>query len=70
VFTWTRTNTVLGYSEVTLQWQIEDDYYSVDDPNPVQSGTYRMHYYGDYKNVLGQIQSFEGIGGTFTVKAS
>lgn len=70
VFTWTRTNTVLGYSEVTLQWQIEDDYYSVDDPNPVQSGTYRMHYYGDYKSVLGQIQSFEGIGGTFTVKAS
>ncbi|KAJ5364284.1 Neutral ceramidase 2 [Penicillium cataractarum] len=69
LFTWTRTNTVLGYSEVTLQWQIEDDYYSVDDPNPVQSGTYRMHYYGDSKSVLGQISSFEGIGGTFTVKA-
>jgi neutral ceramidase len=69
VFNWMRTNTVLGYSEVTLQWQIENDYYGVDDPNPVQSGTYRMHYYGDYKNVLGQISSFEGIGGTFTVKA-
>ncbi|KAI2788653.1 Neutral ceramidase 2 [Penicillium oxalicum] len=68
VFLWKRTNGVLGYSEVTLQWQIEDSYYSVDDPSPVRSGTYRMHYYGDSKNVLGKVNSFEGIGGSFTVK--
>ena len=69
VFLWKRTNSLLGYSEVTIQWQIEDDYYSVGDPTPLQDGTYRMHYYGDSKNALGQISSFEGIGGTFTVQA-
>lgn len=70
VFNWVRTNMVLGYSEVTIQWQIEDEYYSVGDPNTLQSGTYRMHYYGDSKNALGEISSFEGIGGTFTVATS
>ncbi|KAJ5294795.1 hypothetical protein PENANT_c014G03972 [Penicillium antarcticum] len=69
VFLWTRTNSLLGYSVVTIQWQIEDDYYSVGDPTPLQDGTYRMHYYGDSKNAFGQISSFEGIGGTFTVQA-
>lgn len=67
VFNWERTNLVLGYSEVTIQWQIEDEYYGVGDPHPVQSGTYRMHYYGDSRNALGKISSFEGIGGSFTV---
>ncbi|KAJ5585128.1 uncharacterized protein N7459_004928 [Penicillium hispanicum] len=70
VFLWERTNTVLGYSKVTIQWQIEDAYYSVDDPNPLRSGTYRMHYYGDSRGVTGEISSFEGIGGTFTVASS
>ena len=70
VFLWERTNEVLGYSDVTLQWTIEDSYYSVDDPNPLQSGAYRMHYYGDSKDVLGNISPFEGIGGTFTVASS
>ncbi|KAJ5575425.1 hypothetical protein N7450_009324 [Penicillium hetheringtonii] len=69
VFSWERTNLVLGYSEVIISWHIEDDYYSVDDPSPVQSGTYRMHYYGDSRNALGKISSFEGIGDTFTVSA-
>jgi neutral ceramidase len=67
VFSWERTNLLLGYSDVTISWQIEDDYYSVDDPNPVQSGTYRMHYYGESKSALGEISSFDGIGGTFMV---
>ncbi|KAJ5083663.1 hypothetical protein N7456_013090 [Penicillium angulare] len=70
VFLWERTNEILGYSDVTLQWTIEDSFYSVDDPKPLQSGTYRMHYYGDSKNALGRISSFEGIGGSFTVAAS
>lgn len=67
VFSWERTNLVLGYSEVTISWQIEDEYYSLDDPSPVQSGTYRMHYYGDSRNSFGRISSFEGIGDTFMV---
>lgn len=67
LFLWQRTNTVLGYSEVTIQWQIEDEYYSVDDPKPLQSGTYRLHYYGDAKDPIGRISSFQGIGGSFTV---
>ena len=67
LYRWERKNVVLGTSEVTLQWQIEDDYYSIGDPNPLQGGTYRMHYYGDYKNIQGKINSFEGIGGSFKV---
>ncbi|CAI7652007.1 unnamed protein product [Penicillium bialowiezense] len=69
-FLWKRTNTLLGHSEVTIRWHIEDEYYSVDNPTPLQAGTYRMHYYGDSKNLLGQISSFEGIGGLFEVRAS
>jgi neutral ceramidase len=69
-FLWKRTNTILGHSEVTIRWRIEDEYYGVDNPKPLQAGTYRMHYYGDAKNPLGQISSFEGISETFTVKAS
>lgn len=67
LYQWERTNTLFGTSQVTLQWQIEDDYYSIDDPRVLQSGTYRMHYYGDSKNVLGNIVPFEGISGNFTV---
>lgn len=70
VFHWTQTNQVLGHSQATLEWQIEDAFYNVGDPNPLQSGIYRMHYYGDSKNPIGQISSFEGIGGPFTVMAS
>lgn len=67
LYLWQSTNEILGSSQVTLSWQIEDAYYSVDDPAPPQDGTYRMHYYGDAKNILGQIEPFEGIGGTFHV---
>ncbi|KAG0158872.1 hypothetical protein PDIDSM_6392 [Penicillium digitatum] len=70
VFTWKRTNEILGHSEVTIQWEIEDEYYSVDTTSPLQAGTYRMHYYGDSKNPLGEISPFEGISGIFTVKTS
>jgi neutral ceramidase len=68
VYQWEQTNTILGSSSATLTWQIEDDYYSTGDPNPLQSGSYRIHYYGDSKNVLGNIQSFEGIGPVFTIQ--
>lgn len=60
VYRWERTSTVLGTSQVTIQWEIEDD---VDD------GVYRMHYYGDAKSFGGTIAAFEGIGAEFTVRA-
>jgi neutral ceramidase len=67
IYMWNRTNTVLGYSNATIAWQIEDDYYEIGNPNPVQSGSYRLHYYGDSKSVGGDITSFEGVTGAFTV---
>ena len=67
LYRWERTNTILAHSEVTVQWQIEDDYYSFGNPRPLENGTYRMHYYGDSKNLLGNIKPFEGIGGSFSV---
>lgn len=67
LYRWKRTNTILGYSEVTLEWQIEDDYYNVGNPRPVEDGIYRMHYFGDFRNIFGGIESFEGVGGRFTV---
>lgn len=67
VYRWERKNSVLGTSEVTIEWQIEDDYYEAGNPNPLQGGTYRMHYYGDYKDVLGKIHPFDGVGDAFSV---
>ncbi|PLB46877.1 neutral/alkaline nonlysosomal ceramidase [Aspergillus steynii IBT 23096] len=67
VYQWKRTNTVLGYSEVTLQWHVEDEFYDVGNPRPLQGGTYRLHYYGDSKSIDGKISSFEGIGRSFKV---
>ncbi|KAI9934202.1 hypothetical protein ASPWEDRAFT_108099 [Aspergillus wentii DTO 134E9] len=69
LYRWERTSSVLGHSEVTLQWHIEDDYYNTGNAETLKDGTYRMHYYGDYKSVLGNIKSFEGIGGAFKVAA-
>jgi neutral ceramidase len=66
-FEWERTNTILGYSDVTLTWQIEDSYYGTGWPLTLESGTYRLHYYGDSKSVLGSLSSLEGIGPSFKV---
>lgn len=69
IYQWQRTNTILGYSDAVLSWHIEDSYYAIDDPNTVQSGSYRLHYYGDAKSALGgEVSSFEGISDAFTVK--
>ncbi|KAL5358028.1 Neutral/alkaline nonlysosomal ceramidase [Aspergillus floccosus] len=67
VYNWKRTNTILGYSEVTIQWQIEDDFYSIGNPYTLQDGTYRLRYYGDFKSAQGDIGAFEGIGPSFKV---
>jgi neutral ceramidase len=61
VYRWNRTSTLLGTSEVTIEWEIEDD---VDD------GVYRVHYYGDAKSLGGSVAAFEGVGPEFTVRVS
>lgn len=68
VYIWVRKNTVLGTSEVTVEWTIEDEYYSVGDPKKLQSGTYRLRYYGDSKKINGKINAFEGVGPSFQVQ--
>lgn len=59
VFTWTRTNTILAYSDVTISWESE---------TTANAGTYRVKYYGDWKNLLGgAITAFEGTSNSFTL---
>ena len=57
-YQWLRTNTVLGYSTVTVNWTIESG---------TPSGTYRITYYGDSKSILGTISSFTGTSSNFIV---
>ena len=61
VYTWTRTNTVLGYSSVVVSWETSAD-------GNVGPGTYRLVYYGDNKvPVLGTIESFVGRSNSFVI---
>jgi len=59
VYSWKRTNGVLGYSEVTIDWEttVEGD----------AAGTYRLRYYGDSKPLIGKIKAFEGVSGEFVL---
>jgi neutral ceramidase len=59
VYTWTRTNFVLGYSEVTISWET--------DPAQDAAGTYRIKYYGDSKPLIGSITAFTGTSNSFTL---
>lgn len=62
VYTWTRTNGLLGYSEVVISWETKAE------TTAVPKGTYRIRYNGDNKvPVLGTIQSFTGTSGNFTI---
>jgi neutral ceramidase len=57
IYTWRRTNTILGYSEVDVTWETAGN---------AEPGTYRIKYYGDSKSLFGgQIKSFEGTSGSF-----
>ncbi|KAH8666408.1 Neutral/alkaline nonlysosomal ceramidase [Xylariales sp. PMI_506] len=59
VYTWTRTNFLLGYSEVVISWESE---------TTAEAGTYRIKYYGDWKALLGGgITAFVGTSNTFTL---
>ncbi|OAA55210.1 neutral/alkaline nonlysosomal ceramidase [Niveomyces insectorum RCEF 264] len=58
VYTWKRTNTLLGHSEVTLSWESETS---------ASPGTYRLRYNGDSKPLIGSISSFTGVSSPFTL---
>ncbi|KAI1175916.1 Neutral/alkaline nonlysosomal ceramidase [Nemania sp. FL0916] len=59
VYSWNRTNEILGYSEVTIAWE------TALDATP---GTYRIKYYGDSKALLtGNISAFTGTSNSFTL---
>jgi neutral ceramidase len=58
VYSWKRTNFVLGHSEVTIAWETGE----MDVP-----GTYRIRYYGDAKALVGGVKAFEGVSEGFVV---
>ncbi|KAI9739847.1 MAG: hypothetical protein M1818_004903 [Claussenomyces sp. TS43310] len=58
VYTWNRTDTLLGTSQVVISWESDAT---------VDSGTYRIHYYGDAKAASGAISAFEGISDSFSL---
>ncbi|TFK19427.1 ceramidase [Coprinopsis marcescibilis] len=58
IFEWVRTNTVLGFSTVTISWTIETG---------TPAGTYRLSYFGNSKPLIGSISSFSGVSGSFTI---
>ncbi|OAA74408.1 neutral ceramidase precursor [Akanthomyces lecanii RCEF 1005] len=59
VYSWRRTNFVLGYSEVDVSWETQEGH--------AQPGTYRFKYYGDAKPLIGKIKQFEGTSNSFTL---
>ncbi|KAG2015237.1 ceramidase [Coprinopsis cinerea AmutBmut pab1-1] len=58
IYEWTRTNTILGMSTVTISWTIE---------NGTPAGTYRLRYFGHSKPLIGSISAFTGQSASFTV---
>lgn len=59
VYSWRRTNFVLGYSEVDMSWETQTGH--------AEPGTYRFKYYGDSKPLIGKIKQFEGTSNSFTL---
>ncbi|RGP71230.1 alkaline ceramidase [Fusarium longipes] len=63
VFEWKRIDGLLGTSEVSISWET-----GWQDAKDVQSGTYRLSYYGDSKAPLtGRITGFTGRSGEFDI---
>ena len=58
VFRWERKNTILGTSDVKIEWKIEED---------TKKGRYRVRYFGDIKSLGGTITPFEGSSEKFEV---
>ncbi|KAI9151725.1 Neutral ceramidase 3 [Paramyrothecium foliicola] len=59
VYTWRRTNFILGHSEVDITWETGGN---------AAAGTYRIKYYGDSKNLLGTVRTFEGTSNSFQLR--
>jgi neutral ceramidase len=59
VYTWSRSNLVLGYSEVVISWET--------DSGSDTTGTYRIRYYGDARSLTGKVKGFNGASNTFTL---
>lgn len=59
VFSWKRTNWLLGYSEVVVSWET-----GVGEVRP-EPGTYRLRYFGNAKSLLGKITAFSGASDSF-----
>ncbi|KAG8529593.1 uncharacterized protein KY384_006230 [Bacidia gigantensis] len=58
VFEWKRVSTILGTSEVTITWTVDE---------MVERGRYRIRYFGASTGVLGGLEGFEGVSGTFEI---
>lgn len=56
--TWVRDSTALGTSHVVVSWETAGE-------TNLSAGTYRLHYWGDSKPLVGSIIGFEGISGNF-----
>ncbi|KAI1758091.1 Neutral/alkaline nonlysosomal ceramidase [Xylaria castorea] len=57
VYTWNRTNSALGYSDVTISWETGLD---------AEPGTFRIKYFGDSKALFtGSITAFTGTSNSF-----
>jgi neutral ceramidase len=58
-YEWTRTNWLLGHSEVVISWE------TAEGGRAPEPGTYRFRYYGDSKPLIGSVRAFEGTSGSF-----
>ncbi|KAH6982013.1 neutral ceramidase precursor [Ilyonectria sp. MPI-CAGE-AT-0026] len=58
VYSWRRTNWVLGHSEVDITWETSGN---------AEKGTYRVKYYGDSKPLIGSISAFTGTSQEFVL---
>ncbi|TQV92341.1 hypothetical protein V2A60_007030 [Cordyceps javanica] len=59
VFTWRKTKTILGQSEVDIEW---------DTAGNAAPGTYRLRYYGDAKSLIFPSKGFTGTSSQFSLR--
>ncbi|CZR64169.1 probable neutral ceramidase precursor [Phialocephala subalpina] len=57
-YSWYRDNGLTGTSHVVVSWETE---------TYAETGTYRIVYYGDHKDLIGTITAFNGTSGNFTL---
>ena len=58
-YRWSRRESLSPFSYATIEWTIGKN---------TESGIYRIRHFGNYKNILGNIEAFEGSSKPFTVK--